>query len=192
MNLLEVGACERYPDFVVASLGAVRKDKPRGIVTARVLVDGTNGIPVNTRTKIRGQERTPVTSDLKCIMKENARIGERTFPLTADFLECQVEVVDGVFMNIMEHLASPPPPPRIIGLDFRRPTDDSRNKYLSDQRPAGTNSYPTTFTWRQVARITVPPFSRSLCFALQPEFACLSFLGDSWPLRTSELITEPW
>ena len=38
------------PDLVVASLKAARKDKPCGVVTARVLFDGTHGISVNTRT----------------------------------------------------------------------------------------------------------------------------------------------
>ena len=38
-------AREKYPGLVVAALGAVRKDKPDGEYTARVLFDGTNGIP---------------------------------------------------------------------------------------------------------------------------------------------------
>ena len=42
------------PNLVVASLGANRKDRPNGEVTARVLHDGTNGLAVNTRTRLRG------------------------------------------------------------------------------------------------------------------------------------------
>ena len=35
--MIEVDARERYVDFIVASLGAIRKEKPGGVVTARVL-----------------------------------------------------------------------------------------------------------------------------------------------------------
>ena len=51
------GSC-RSPDLVVDSLGAIRKDKPNGAVTARVLFGETNGIHVNTRTRIREQEQS--------------------------------------------------------------------------------------------------------------------------------------
>ena len=41
-----------------------------GIVSARVLFDGANGISVNSRTRIRHQERAPVATDLKRAMRE--------------------------------------------------------------------------------------------------------------------------
>ena len=47
INLIE--AKVRFPNFVAASLGANRKDKPGDVVTARVLFDGTHGLEVNTR-----------------------------------------------------------------------------------------------------------------------------------------------
>ena len=56
--------------MVVASLGAIRKDKPGGVVTARVLFDGTNAIHVNRRTRMRDQERSPTAADLKRLMYE--------------------------------------------------------------------------------------------------------------------------
>ena len=83
-KLSDVEFRARYPDLVVASLGAIRKDKPIGVVTARVLFEGTRGIPVNTRTRIRDHERAPVASDLNRIMKEEARVEKGTFSLTAD------------------------------------------------------------------------------------------------------------
>ena len=43
----------------------MKKDKPGGVVTARVLFDGRNGIPVFWRTRILDQERAPVASDIK-------------------------------------------------------------------------------------------------------------------------------
>ena len=61
----EVEARNRFPTLVVASLGAQRKDKPGGIVSTRVLFDGTNGNFVSTSTHLRDQERAPVAPDLK-------------------------------------------------------------------------------------------------------------------------------
>ena len=43
----------------MAFLGAIRTDKPNGEGTARVLVDGTHGVVVETRTRIRDQEVWP-------------------------------------------------------------------------------------------------------------------------------------
>ena len=63
LKLPELEARKQFPDLVVAALGANRKDKPNGIVSARVLFDGSNGIAVNRRTRIRDQERAPVAAD---------------------------------------------------------------------------------------------------------------------------------
>ena len=57
LKLREEEARAKFPNLVVASLGALKKDKPDGTVTARVLFDGTHGIQVNRRTRIRDQER---------------------------------------------------------------------------------------------------------------------------------------
>ena len=92
LKLSEAEARSLYPKLVVASLGANRKDKPNGVVTARVLFDGTNGIHVNKRTRIRDQERSPIAADLKRAMREKARVGERTFALTADVSEAHRQV----------------------------------------------------------------------------------------------------
>ena len=75
----EAEARNRFPNLVVASLGAQRKDKPGGVVSARVLFDGTNGNFVNTSTHLRDQERAPVAPDLKRLMREKAKAGEVTF-----------------------------------------------------------------------------------------------------------------
>ena len=88
----EPEARARFPNLVVASLGANRKDKPNGTVTARVLFDGTHGISVNKRTRIRDQERAPVAADLKRSMREKAREGLTTFALTADVSEAHRQV----------------------------------------------------------------------------------------------------
>ena len=92
LKLSEPEARARFPNLVVASLGANRKDKPNGTVTARVLFDGTHGISVNKRTRIRDQERAPIAADLKRSMREKAREGLTTFALTADVSEAHRQV----------------------------------------------------------------------------------------------------
>ena len=108
LKLTETEARLRFPDLVVASLGAIRKDKPGGVVTARVLFDGTNGIYVNQRTRIRDHERSPIAADLKRLMREKSQSGRRTFALTADVAEahrqvhmlgCQVEPGGAVYVH---------------------------------------------------------------------------------------------
>ena len=51
--LSELEVKKRFPDLVIASLGAQRKEKPGGVVTARVSFDGTHGLCVNSRTRLR-------------------------------------------------------------------------------------------------------------------------------------------
>ena len=113
LKLSERAARIQYPVLVVAALGANKKGKPNGVISAQVLVDGSNGIAV--RTRIRDQERAPVAADLKRVMREKARLGERTFALTADVAEahrqipihprdwhllgCQIEAGGDVYIN---------------------------------------------------------------------------------------------
>ena len=83
----EVPSKRRFPNLVVASLGALKKEKPGGVVSARVLFDGTNGSFVNTSSTLRDQERAPVAADPKRLMREKAGLGQVTFGLTADVKE---------------------------------------------------------------------------------------------------------
>ena len=115
IRLNEEEAKIRFPRLVIASLGANRKDRPNGEVTAKVLHDGTNGLSVNTKTRLRDQERSPISSDIKRAMREKASRGLSTFALTADVKEahrqipidprdwhllgCQVERGADVFVN---------------------------------------------------------------------------------------------
>ena len=92
LKLSENEAKERYPNLVVASLGAQRKDKKDGTYTARVQFDGTNGISVNKRTRVRDQERSPIAADIKRLFREKAKMSERTFALTADVAEAHRQV----------------------------------------------------------------------------------------------------
>ena len=113
--MTEPEAKVRFPGLVIASLGAQRKEKPGGKVSARVLFDGTHGLCVNTKTRLRDQERAPIAADLKRSMREKAKVGELTFALSADvteahrqvpthpddwhFLGCQVKPGGDVFVN---------------------------------------------------------------------------------------------
>ena len=72
-------AREKFPGLVVAALGAARKDNPDGEYTARVLFDGTNGIHVNKRIRLRDQERAPIAADIKRLMREKSRVGRKDF-----------------------------------------------------------------------------------------------------------------
>ena len=113
--LTEAEARARFPNLVVASLGAQRKDKPNGVVSARVPFDGTRGLAVNTRTRIRDQERSPIAAELKRTMRGKTELGQPTFALTTDvseahrqvpvhpsdwhFLGCQVTKSSTVYVN---------------------------------------------------------------------------------------------
>ena len=86
-----------------------------GVISARVVFDGTNGSYVNSSTHLRDQERSPVAGDIKRFMREKARVGEPTFRLTAvikeahrhipihpsdwHMLQSQLEPEGEVFMN---------------------------------------------------------------------------------------------
>ena len=47
---------------------------------------------MNTRTRIRDQERGPIAADLKRIMREKSRVGVPTFALTADVSEAHRQI----------------------------------------------------------------------------------------------------
>ena len=68
-----------------------------------MLSDGSNGIAVDRRTRIRDQEHAPVAADIKRVMLEKARIGEKIFALTEDVAEAhrqiQVEAGGDVYIN---------------------------------------------------------------------------------------------
>ena len=92
IRLPEVEAKARFPRLVIASLGANRKDRPNGEVSARVLHDGTDGLAGNTKTRLQDQERSPIFSDLKRAMSEKATRGLSTFALTADVKEAHRQI----------------------------------------------------------------------------------------------------
>ena len=56
------------------------------------MFDGTHGISVNSRIRVRDQERSPTAADIKRILREKSRTGLRTFALTADVAEAHRQV----------------------------------------------------------------------------------------------------
>ena len=58
----------------------------------RVLHDGSNGMAVSRRTRVRDQKRCPMASDLKRSMREKAKRGETTFALTTDVKEAHRQI----------------------------------------------------------------------------------------------------
>ena len=103
IRLSESEARSQFPNLVVASPGAQRKEKAGGVVTARVLFDGTHGISVNSQIRVRDQERSPIAADIKRILRKKSRAGLRTFALTADVAEAHRQ--EGL---ALARLASPP------------------------------------------------------------------------------------
>ena len=65
---------------------------------ARVLFDGTHGLSVNSRTRIRDQERAPIAADLKRTMREKAKVDELTFAQSADTARYLYTRTTGIFL----------------------------------------------------------------------------------------------
>ena len=80
-----------FRDWFVTSMGALKNEKD-GVISARVVFDGTYGTYVNSSTHLRDQERSPVAGDIKRFVREKARVGERTFGLTADIKEAHRQI----------------------------------------------------------------------------------------------------
>ena len=91
-QVLRWEAQRRFPGLAVASVGAQKKEKPGGEVTARILFGGTHGIDVNTRIRIRDQECAAIAADMKRSLRKKAKLEEPTFALTADISEAHHQV----------------------------------------------------------------------------------------------------
>ena len=92
LNMTEASARAACPGSAVASLGASRKDELGRFTTARVPFEGSNGIMVNKRTRIRDQEEAPTAADRKRFATENSTHEEPTLALTADVTEAHRQI----------------------------------------------------------------------------------------------------
>ncbi len=74
----------RWPNASIASLGALEKHDANGVLSVRLLFDGTTGVDLNGRIRVRDQEQTPGAPDIKCYQREQARQEHGTWGLTID------------------------------------------------------------------------------------------------------------
>ena len=74
LRLTQEEAQSSYPNLTVASLGAIEKiADPQRAEDIRLLMDGTYGVGINTRIKVRDQDRCPTASDVKRIQRAQAQ-----------------------------------------------------------------------------------------------------------------------
>ena len=79
--------------LTIASLGAlVKSTDSDGSIVLRLLFDGTNQVDVNPSIRVRDQQQTPTTGDLKVMLRSQADEKKPYFGLTFD--------VDGAHENI--------------------------------------------------------------------------------------------
>ena len=78
LAMSEAAARDRFGEaLVLASLGAQVKDDSGPQVVVRVLFDGTHGVSVNSRIRVRDQVRTPAAPDVKRYLRQ---ISQQTAP----------------------------------------------------------------------------------------------------------------
>ena len=86
--LSEADARRTNPNLVVASLGAIKNDKPGGIVSSRVLFTGRTA----SRSTSIVASGTKNALQLKHVMREKPRQGKETIALTADVSEANRQI----------------------------------------------------------------------------------------------------
>ena len=150
------------------------EDKPNGVVAARVLFDGSHGIPVNRRTRLGDQESAPVAADLKRVMREKSLHDELTFALTADVSEAHRQIpiapCDWHLLGCQVERGGPWAPlgllrPHTAGHEQLQHLEGSRSTVQHTQPAPGTSSSRITSTWRRGDHSTVLLCWSSLCCA---------------------------
>ena len=89
--LTEAEAKSRFPDLVIASLRG-RSERRRLVGRLQHACCSTGHMCINTKTRIRDQERAPIAADSKRTMREKAKLDELTFALTGDVIEAHGQV----------------------------------------------------------------------------------------------------
>ena len=55
-------------------MGAVAKTDSAGVVTGlRIVMDGTHGVEVNSRIRVRDQDQCPIAADVKRVQRAQAK-----------------------------------------------------------------------------------------------------------------------
>ena len=82
--------------LTIASLGAlVKSTDPGGDPVLRLLFDGTHGVRINTAIRVRDQQQTPMTGDIKTQLRVQSASGRPAYALTFD--------IEGAHENIPVH-----------------------------------------------------------------------------------------
>jgi hypothetical protein len=88
LRLTQGEAAARFPDLTVASMGAVAKiSDPTHYNDIRTVVDGSNGVHLNTRVKQKGQDRCPTAADVKRVQRAQSAEPHRPVGLALDVHE---------------------------------------------------------------------------------------------------------
>ena len=79
---------KEFEGLVIASMRVLRKEGATPEEdTARVLLDGTRSVPINSRIRVRDQERSPIAADLKRALRQRSARKESSMAITADIKE---------------------------------------------------------------------------------------------------------
>ena len=82
--------------LTIASLGAlVKSTDPDGNPILRLLFDGTHGVRVNSAIRVRDQQQTPMTGDIKTMLRVQSSGGRPAYALTFD--------IEGAHENVPVH-----------------------------------------------------------------------------------------
>ncbi len=81
-----------WPDAAVASLGALVQLRPDGDLKVRALYDGTRGVDINPKIRVRDKDRGPATADVRCVMRQLAKSGRRAVGIKADVKDAHREI----------------------------------------------------------------------------------------------------
>ena len=140
---------ERYPNLVVGSRGANRKDKPGELFQPGFC----------SMNRIRDQERAPKAADLKRALREKSEEEENTFALTAEahrqvliapedwhLLACQVQEGSTVYVNTV--ILSQWRPHRTTCQGSPLLSVASRSASQETTQALGTCLWLTTFVWK--------------------------------------------
>ena len=78
----------RFPGLTIVSMGAVSKvATPTKAEDIRLVMDGTNGVELNPRTRQRDQDRCPTAADVKRHQRAQAKERRRPLGLAVDVQE---------------------------------------------------------------------------------------------------------
>ncbi len=111
LRMTEQEVKEKWPDAAVSSLGALTKQSADGTTKVRILMDGTYGVHVNDRIRVRDKDRGPGAPDIKRLLRAQSRRSRPTLGLAVDVADAhrliQVRPEDWRFQVCRAHVDGP-------------------------------------------------------------------------------------